>query len=172
MYAGINYSLYFARYERVLLRGPLYGPNGAINQLEATDGQRDLVMIPKAGVRYYYAMAGRVKRGTSANNFSGNYVSIQAERYITDTSHRSYYNLVTGDPRTGIDSYLNKRPIFSLFWGFQRRLGRLGYIDLSAGPSFRPPKTTNPLPSTSYATQIPTGKSLSLQINALIGLGW
>lgn len=164
VYAGINYSAHYAQYERVRLSGPINGLS------ESYDRRREFTVIPKLGARYYYAMVKRVKEGRSANNFSGNYVSFQVERYLVDKQRTSYYDLVTGDSRTGLNTYVNKRPVFSVFWGFQRRLGRLGYVDLSAGPSFRP--TREQFAPSSTFKQVTTGKSLSLQINAIIGLGW
>ncbi len=170
VYVGTNYSFSYASYERVIVTGPVYGSNGS-KTVEGTDNQRDFAVIGKAGVRYYYGMAKRVRAGKSANNFSGNYISLQAERFYGDSRRSVYYDIVTGDSRVYLDRYINTRPIFSAFWGFQRRLGRLGYIDLSAGPSFRLSANPPPIPF-SFLKQVPTGKSLSLQINALIGLGW
>lgn len=170
VYVGANYSLSYASYERILSNAPVSPPSGT-RPIEATDNQRNFALVGKVGVRYYYAMAGKARRGTSANNFSGNYISFQAERFYSDTHRSVYYDIATGDSRVYLDRYINIRPVFSTFWGFQRRLGRLGYIDLSAGPAFRlpvdPPSFILP-----FYKQYPTGKSLSLQINALIGLGW
>ena len=164
VYAGINYSLHYAQYERVRFTGPINGLS------ESYDRQRQFTMTPKIGARYYYAMAKRVRESQAANNFSGNYISFQAERYLVDKQRTSYYDLVTGDSRLGLSSYVNKRPILSVAWGFQRRLGRLGYVDLSAGPSFRPVRQQ--FAGSNFVRQSSTGRSLSLQINALIGLGW
>lgn len=165
VYVGANYAYRYVRYERVLFNQPVNGVTNSIDKL------REFTLSTKAGVRYYYAMAKKVREGKVANNFSGNYVAIQAERYLTNDVRRRWYDLVTGDSREGSTTGADAQPIISIFWGFQRRLGRLGYVDLSAGPSYRLADQQT-IQTNSVFREVPTGRSLSLQINALIGLGW
>ncbi|GAB2554136.1 hypothetical protein [Spirosoma aerophilum] len=124
----------------------------------------------KLGVRYYYSMARRIREGKSANNFSGTYITFQARRPVLDFSqvrNREYisgdYQVETRVPPLGT---LNT-PSFGLLWGIQQRLGRRGYIDLSAGPEVRVLDSFR-----AYNTNNNSRTQLSFRINAIIGLGW
>lgn len=115
----------------------------------------------KAGFRYYHGMANRIKKGTSANNFSGNYIGFTTSQALSQYKQEQLFNWVNGEV---VDRKRNSKLLGnSLFrvgmqYGVQRRIGRLGYIDINAGPEL-----------------FYRGNSkyqLSLQLNAMIGLGW
>jgi hypothetical protein len=116
----------------------------------------------KAGIRYYYAMARRIRQGKSANNFSGNYFSGMWSSPVRQYQTAYLYNWRDGSLFRSTESYQLANRVdtgrMTLLYGVQRRLGRLGYVDVSAGPEvfFR----TNATPQ------------VALQINALIGFGW
>ncbi len=59
------------------------------------------------GLKYYYNLRWRMKKGKSGNNFSGNYFT---------------FEYLSGD--------------FALGYGIQRRLGKYGYADIYLGPVF------------------------------------
>lgn len=69
-------------------------------------------------LRYYYDMEKRIKQGKSANNFSGNYFSIQQTNLVY------HPGAIIGIP--GIE----------LLYGLQRKLGRRGFIDVNLGPRY------------------------------------
>ncbi len=70
----------------------------------------------EVGIRHYYNIVKRIKKGKSANNFSANYVGL------------NFYSSVR---RKSGDIITRQYP--SLVFGFQRRLGAFGFLDLSAG---------------------------------------
>ncbi|WP_133299914.1 hypothetical protein [Larkinella punicea] len=134
----------------------------------------------KVGLRYYYGMAKRIREGKSANNFSGNYIGLQHTRALSVWVIQHWYDTKTGESvRT--DNYdiggSYNAPLVSAMWGIQRRIGRRGFIDLNVGPEITIPKREK-------ERQIYTGQpffnlyknsnqpSLSLRVNAVIGLGW
>jgi hypothetical protein len=115
----------------------------------------------RAGFRYYYAKAGQIRAGLSANNFSGNYFSVQVSeptyrfasasslnRYTDNTARYYYSDLLLESPK----------PRLSLLYGIQRRLGKLTYADINAGPEI------------GFGDGF--GTSLYIQLNAFIGFGW
>ncbi|GAB3913391.1 hypothetical protein GCM10028803_57480 [Larkinella knui] len=132
----------------------------------------------KVGVRYYYGMAKRIREGKSANNFSGNYVGLQFTKALSVRVIQHVY-----DTRTGatIGTYNNdvaygyNAPLFSALWGIQRRLGRRSFVDINAGPEVAIPKreknpyTLGPMFEFYKNNYQP---SLTLRVNAVIGLGW
>jgi hypothetical protein len=69
-------------------------------------------------LRYYYDMEKRIKQGKSANNFSGNYFSIQQTNLV-------YH-----------PAALIGVPGLELLYGLQRKLGRRGFIDVNLGPRY------------------------------------
>ncbi|RRA98876.1 hypothetical protein [Larkinella rosea] len=121
------------------------------------------------GTRYYYAMSRRIRDGKTANNFSGNYVGLNVSRPVLYQFTRYDYDSQTGEPTAS----KHKTPLFrldqpslELNWGLQRRLWRLGYIDVSAGPRITfIGESSLPVNNEKYTT-------FSFQFNALIGLGW
>lgn len=115
----------------------------------------------KVGLRYYYSKHNRIKSGGGANNFSGNYISFQANTPWMNTLQNSFLSVYTGEEVIG---KLRGRGIelvksrFILAYGLQRRLGKFSYFDVNAGPEVF--KGYNDKPSFSF------------QLNALIGFGW
>ncbi|WP_421828680.1 hypothetical protein [Larkinella sp.] len=121
------------------------------------------------GTRYYYAMARRIREGKTANNFSGNYVGLQISRPVLYQFTRHDYDSQTGAPTTSKHTtpfFRLDQPSFELNWGLQRRLWRLGYVDVSAGPRITfISDSSSPVNIGKYTT-------FSFQFNALIGIGW
>ncbi|WP_138995035.1 hypothetical protein [Larkinella sp. C7] len=121
------------------------------------------------GVRHYYMMARRIREGKTANNFSGNYVGLQVDRPVIYQYTRHDYDSQTGTPytdKTSIPLFRLNQPSLELTWGMQRRLWRLGYIDVSAGPRMTfIGESSIPVVYEKYT-------SFSFQFNALIGIGW
>lgn len=77
--------------------------------------------------RWYYAQNRRMKAGLSANNFSSQYLTIQASQALLSRARL----LSTGESYAlKADNYL------SLGYGIQRRMGRLGYVDWNIGPGY------------------------------------
>jgi len=72
--------------------------------------------------RWYYQMAKRVREGSSANNFSGNYLGLQ----IAYTNYGS--NLGGQEARLASEQFA-----MALRWGWQRRLFREGFAEFSVG---------------------------------------
>lgn len=70
-----------------------------------------------AGARYYYNMNRRIRKGKSANNFSANYLSFQADNEL--------YR------RNDLVDHLT---VFKVLYGLQRRIGKYGYADFNFGP--------------------------------------
>jgi hypothetical protein len=133
----------------------------------------------KLGTRYYYAMAKRMRTGKSANNFSGNYLGLQLAATISARSVTHYYDSKTGETLLSEVSKLimYDGPLFSAMWGVQRRLGKLGFVDINVGPELtlprRPPSsyyTVGPNPFEIYKNNY--RPSVSFRVNAVIGLGW
>ena len=77
--------------------------------------------------RWYYAQNRRMRAGLSANNFSNQYLTIQTSRPLLNRAR-----LLT----TGEGYALKANDYVSVGYGFQRRLGRLGYIDWNVGPGY------------------------------------
>jgi hypothetical protein len=73
--------------------------------------------------RFYFDMPARIRQGTSANNFSGNYIGIE------------YQNVIQWGSRSGNKLYESMGG--SLRFGMQRRLFRYGYADISGGIGYR-----------------------------------
>ena len=79
------------------------------------------------GVRYYYALPARIKKGKSANNFSANYFSLQSDNTLSWGERVTTLNPIQFEySNTSVYS-------LSLLYGLQRRLGKYGYIDVNVG---------------------------------------
>jgi hypothetical protein len=94
--------------------------------------QRNVQLRGVLEPRFYYNMKKRIAKGKSANNLSGNYVSlavvynIEKDRYTNNNSQFPEFNsLQTYDSR-----YLTFAPKF----GLQRRVFKHGFVDISAAP--------------------------------------
>ena len=72
--------------------------------------------------RWYYDMAQRVREGLSANNFSGNYLGME-------TAYTTYGPGLSGEEAR----FASQQMTAALRWGFQRRLFRNGFMDVSFG---------------------------------------
>ncbi|GAB3924568.1 hypothetical protein [Larkinella terrae] len=123
----------------------------------------------KIGTRYYYGMARRIREGKSANNFSGNYIGLQASRPVSNYYKGRHFDFQTSkfiNTKHVSRLFELDQPALDLLWGFQRRLGRLGYVDINAGPRLTrySGRYNGPLYNATYR--------VSFQFNALIGLGW
>jgi len=140
-------------------------------QLTDIDKIFRLALYAKVGVRYYYAMAKRIQQGKSANNFSGNYIGLQLTKSISVHSLSHYYRTPSGESLYTINDDLTRyydRPFLGLHWGMQRRLGRRGFFDINAGPEVNFYQANSQLQFYKRKNQ----PSLSLQVNAVVGLGW
>jgi len=73
------------------------------------------------GMRYYYNMPRRIRQGKAANNFSGNYISLQHENNFVKSNGSGFIYA----------------PTLDLLYGFQRRLWRYDYMDFSVGLTWR-----------------------------------
>jgi len=98
------------------------------------------------GIRYYYSMNKRMKNSSGANNFHGNYFSYVFENII--------------EYKFGENDYFFNQPSFNFSWGIQRRIGKIGVVDV--GPYIS-------LKRTSYWRYI---NRLEFGANMLLGLGW
>lgn len=79
------------------------------------------------GVRYYYALPARIKKGKSANNFSANYFSLQSDNTLSWGERVTNLNPIQFEyGNTSVYS-------LSLLYGLQRRLGKYGYVDVNVG---------------------------------------
>lgn len=119
------------------------------------------VFSGKVGVRYYYEMADRIRRGISANNFSGNYIMAQVAEPFSESGSVRYYNQLNWEKfnyRYRTNLLLNPQPRVFVAYGIQRRLGKWGYFDINAGPEI--------LFTDGFGTRD------SFQLNAIIGVGW
>jgi hypothetical protein len=75
------------------------------------------------GARYYYDQRKKIRQGKSANNFSGNYLSLYFDNII---------QIRVNYLKTDVDQPISK-PAVNLLYGIQRRLGQFGYFDVNAG---------------------------------------
>ena len=115
----------------------------------------------KLGLRYYHSMAKRIRTGRSANNFSGNYIAIQALQPILSQNGYKSYNVIDRDVYTESARILFSSRTslrLSLQYGIQRRLGKRGYFDVNAGPEI-------------YPRSLRQTPNLSFQVNIFAGLG-
>jgi len=77
--------------------------------------------IVTEGIRYYYNMSRRIRQGKAANNFSGNYFSLQEENNFVKSNGNGFVYA----------------PTFDLLYGIQRRVGPYDYVDFGIGLSWR-----------------------------------
>ncbi len=70
----------------------------------------------EGGVRYYYNIVKRIKKGKSANNFSANYLA--------------YHTFLTSNTE---DNDININIYPAVVYGIQRRLGDYGFFDFNVG---------------------------------------
>lgn len=71
----------------------------------------------RLGIRDYYNINRRIRKGKSANNFSANYISLE-----TFTSYYFKYRQVI--------------PQIAAIYGIQRKISKHGYVDFNFGPGF------------------------------------
>ncbi|KUG06149.1 hypothetical protein ASU33_01925 [Solirubrum puertoriconensis] len=77
------------------------------------------------GVRYYYNQARRQRLGKPTQRLGGTYLQAQ----FTNTFNRTgLWTYPTEGP-----AYFSHQPSAELFWGWQRRFGRYGFVDAAAG---------------------------------------
>ncbi len=93
-------------------------------------GWRNTKVGLDAGIRYYYSLPGRIKKGKSANNFSANYFSLQ--------SNNSWGQGYEFDGKSYVPQGTSFNSTVSLLYGIQRRLGKRGYLDFNLGGSYDP----------------------------------
>ena len=82
-------------------------------------------------IRSYYDMVKRIEEGTSANNFSGNYISFIVIQNIRQKYNNDYfaYHYLDKDPTYYINN--DFKGFYGVRWGMQRRFFNNGFIDLS-----------------------------------------
>ena len=107
------------------------------------------------GARYYYDQARRIAKGKSANNFSGNYLSLQFDNII-----QIRVNYLAQDVNRSAS-----KPTINLLYGIQRRLGKFGYFDFNLGLRYDEIDYNSPVPP-------PRKTALALVTNFAIGLGF
>ena len=87
-----------------------------------------------AELKWYYNLAKRIRENKSANNFSGNYLSIRAEKSFADHK-KSLFNGYTliGENGKYLTEYTYEyyQQKIGLAYGIQRRFFRNGFIDFS-----------------------------------------
>lgn len=77
--------------------------------------------------RWYYAQNRRMRTGKSANNFSNQYLTLQASQHILSRKRMK---------QTGEVESLDADNWVGIGFGVQRRLGRFGYLDWTIGPAY------------------------------------
>ena len=85
------------------------------------------------GVRYYYSLPRRIRKGKSANNLSANYFSVQLDN--TWSGGNTY---VPRGQFASVETWTRRSSHVSLLYGIQRRLGKHGYIDFNIGGAYQP----------------------------------
>ncbi|RTQ53677.1 hypothetical protein EJV47_02770 [Hymenobacter gummosus] len=76
------------------------------------------------GTRYYYGQARRLRKGKSVAALSGTYLQLQVASEFEGRLLYDYpYN----------QRLYRHTPSLELLWGYQRRLGRYGFMDVGAG---------------------------------------
>lgn len=117
---------------------------------------------PKIGLRYYYAKLAQIKSGKSANNFSGNYFSVQGSAPWLYSLKNHVSDIYTAKEKTiskKSSDFGYERVRLLLAYGMQRRLGKYAYFDINAGPEVL---------IKNYYDKL----AVSFQLNAFIGFGW
>jgi len=116
-------------------------------------------------LRYYYAMARRIRNGRGANNFSGNYLGLQVNNTLFGNQHydQLYFSGgVYGTRRANAYSGFELASSVALQWGLQRRIGRRGYLEANFTVPIHPILTQRRIPR--YFA--PFG------VTVKVGLGW
>jgi hypothetical protein len=92
-------------------------------------------------IRWYYAMAKRIKEGKSANNFSGNYFSLRYGELLANQNRQLTIpnGFLMSQNGAYLTNYLYATPKneFNLAYGIQRRFFRFGLIDMSINLSHK-----------------------------------
>ncbi|AYA38149.1 hypothetical protein D3Y59_14540 [Hymenobacter oligotrophus] len=91
-------------------------------------GGRLAGLTPSVGVRYYYNQARRQRLGKATTRLGGTYVQLQ----YTSNFTRMYSPLTYDGP-----AQFQHEPSAELLWGWQRQLGRYGFVDAGAGLQMR-----------------------------------
>jgi len=77
--------------------------------------------------RWYYDMPRRIRSGQSANNVSGNYISVEYQSFAQRDQ----------DQEPAVNFERSRFQAASLRYGLQRRILRYGFIDLSIGAGYQ-----------------------------------
>lgn len=85
------------------------------------------------GVRYYYSLPRRIRKGKSADNLSANYFSIQL-----DNTWSGGHTYIPRGQFASVETWTSRSSQVSLLYGIQRRLGKHGYIDFNLGAAYHP----------------------------------
>lgn len=120
----------------------------------------------KVGLRYYHNMNRSIRLGKSASNFSGNYLTTQVSKPLRTYFNNQYFDVNNQEVIVRKNSdllYGNISSKIMLAYGIQRRLGRLSYFDVNVGPEVIFP---------SYYAFDNRSAIMSIQLNAIIGVGW
>lgn len=160
VFAGVSGYLNYETYAKFPSNVPI-GTTINPRLYDQPERMTQTVLSGKVGVRYYYEMANRIRKGLSANNLSGNYIMAQVAEPFRETGSVRYYNQQTWEKfnyRYRTNLLINPQPRVFVAYGVQRRLGKWGYFDINAGPEI--------LFTDGFGTRD------SFQLNAIIGVGW
>jgi hypothetical protein len=83
------------------------------------------------GIRNYFNMESRMNRGVGANNFSANYFSLLVSNPL-ELARNAYAEVHIIAPSV----YMGNTSYIKLGFGMQRRIGRLGFVDVNIGPEY------------------------------------
>ena len=160
IFAGVSGYLTYTTYAKLPTNVPIGTPIDP-RLYDQPERMTRTAFSGKVGVRYYYEMADRIRRGLSANNLSGNYVMAQVAEPFIGFNADNYYNQLTQGKfnyRYRTNLLANPQPRVFVAYGIQRRLGKWGYFDINAGPEI--------LFTDGFGTRD------SFQLNAIVGVGW
>lgn len=160
VFAGVNGYLTYTTYAKFPANIPI-GTTTNPRFYDQPERMTQTVFSGKVGVRYYYEMADRIRKGLSANNLSGNYVMAQVSESFREFNAGKYYNQLTQEKfnyRYSNNLLGDPQPRVFVAYGIQRRLGGRGYFDINAGPEI--------LFTGGFGTRD------SFQLNAIVGIGW
>ncbi|GAB3500577.1 hypothetical protein GCM10027341_26100 [Spirosoma knui] len=165
VFAGADGSLRFITYD--YFQTPTSDPSTRYSAIKTSN----FYINWKAGTRYYHGMANRIRKGKSANNFSGNYVTAQVSLPTREYVNSRFYDRTNQQElriRRTENTFDIEMPRILVAYGIQRRLGRFGYFDVNAGPELRYAQDLSAV----YAPVSRPKRSVTFQVNALIGFGW
>lgn len=160
VFAGVSSYLTYTTYAKFPTNVPI-GTTTNPRLYDQPERMTQTVFSGKVGVRYYYEMADRIRKGLSANNFSGNYIMAQVAEPFRELRSDRYYNQLTWEKfnyRYSNNLLGNPQPRVFVAYGIQRRLGGRGYFDINAGPEI--------LFTDGFGTRD------SFQLNAIVGVAW